>query len=152
MEKPAKITLACLVGVAFIYAVGYEKGASEVQVVTKTVEKRVEVPGPTKTVTVTDTRTVPIPQPCLDAIDQLPRIAASNKIQSDAAGELLLALQEAGTEAFFKDIPKLNDLTEVVREQTSRINASATDSLLVMDTFDTFLKQCNTEIKEASAK
>ncbi len=152
MERSAKITLGCLVGIAFVFALGYEKGASEVKVVTKTVEKRVEIPGPTKTVTVTDTKTVPVPQPCLDAIDQLPRIAASNKVQSDAAGELLLALQEMGTEAFLKDIPKLNDLTEVVREETSRINASATDSLLTMDTFDTFLKQCNAQIKEISSK
>ncbi len=128
-----KIMIA--VGAFVLVSVGYGMGASEPDVVTKTVEvpgptREVEVPGETKTETVTEEIT---PQVCLDAMDRsddMRKLAAGGFSVIVKMTPLVVRALEAGidnnvveTQAITREMQQINKKMESLNSRTDGVLA-----------------------------
>lgn len=144
MPNPAKVLV-------FVVALGvaYSLGSCGEQVETKTEVKVVKVPVVKTHVEYKETP-LPYPESCTDALEASSRITANDGVQTAAVGEILLALQDMGTAAAFNDVQKVNELVSIVRKQGGILNTSVQERTAAINTFETYLAKCQTEMKEVS--
>lgn len=101
---------------------------------TKVVTKEVQLPPP------------PLPSSCRDAVSLLPTVVAQSDIQTNAAGSILLALEDLGTGTAAPDIHEINQATETIRIQRSRLGNTVLHQHDALNKFKAALEQCNTDL------
>jgi hypothetical protein len=111
----------------------------------------IEVPGPTRVVekevrVSSPAVPTPLPESCLHAIDLLSAVTKESDIQTNATGEIQLALTDLGSGSFSQDIHAINRAIETLRKQKDRLGTSVIHYHEALSNFQGALEECNTDL------
>jgi len=101
----------------------------------------------TETETVEVVKTEPLPESCKTLPLYAAKVAEGNGVLDTAVGDIQLALLELGRAAYMRDIPKINEVTEVINRNRRIIDENVVDRAQATVNLTTQLELCELGIE-----
>lgn len=141
------ITVVAVLALGFV--LGSTVADSDTKVETQTEVKVIEVPTVKTKIEYRD-KIKPFPEECTVALEALPKIIEGDAAQTEAVGNVLLALQDLSTASALNDTDKVNEAVAIVREEKRVLSEVIADRKGAITIYESFLSKCEAAIAASS--
>ena len=144
MSAVAKGSAVLVFGlVAASYGFGYAQASRPEKVEVPVIKTEIR----TETETIEVVKTEPLPKSCNDLPIYAGRVVEADGVLDEAVGNIQLALVELGRAAFTGDVPKINEVTEVINRNRRIINENVVDRAQASINLTNQLELCKLGLK-----